>query len=92
MMDEKLENIGILNVACYILFVFGDLIGKPIMLHIGVTGVAISFLCSLGMCIRARHLKNEGEKRRLVRCISSMIFCSVFIVYYIVKMQGDRLQ
>ena len=90
-MDEKLENMSILNVVCYILFVFGDLAIKPIMLHISVAGITISFLLSLWMCIQARHLKNEGEKQRLVRCINSMIFCSVFIVYYIAKMQGSGL-
>lgn len=88
-MDEKLENISTLNLVSYILLVLGDLIDKPIMMHIGVAGVAISFLFSLWICIQSRRLKDEKEKRRLARSIYSMIFCSFFIVYYIVKIQGN---
>ncbi len=84
-MDEKLENISILNVVNYILFMSGDIFDKPTLMHISVVGILISFFFSLWMCIRARHLKDEGEKRRLVRCINSLIFCSFFVVFYFVK-------
>ena len=54
-MDEKLENISTLNLVSYILLVLGDLIDKPIMMHIGVAGVAISFLFSLWICTVVLH-------------------------------------
>ncbi len=84
-MDEKLENISILNVVSYILFVFADLIEKPVMLHIAAAGIFISFLSSLWLLISARRMKNDKEKSRVVRCINSIVFCVFFLLYYIVK-------
>lgn len=81
-MEEKLENISILNVACFVLYGFSNVFDNMKLLHASFVGVLISFIISTYLLGKTRQMKNEVEKRVLIRCINSLVFCLFFFVCY----------
>ncbi len=79
-------DISLINIACFVIFMSGDMFDKPTLMHISAVGVAISLFFSLWMLIGARRMRDTHEKNRVARCITSLIFCSFFTLFYFLKM------
>jgi hypothetical protein len=82
-MEEKIENISILNVVCFILFGLSNILNKIMLFHIAFVGVLISLSFSIWILYKTIHFKNKDEKRLFIRSINSLIFCLFFSICYL---------
>ena len=82
-MEEKIENVSVLNVVCFILYGLSNILENPRLFHIGFLGVLFSFCVSVWLLMKSRLFKNKEEKRIFIRSINSLIFCVFFSLCYI---------
>lgn len=87
-MEERIENISILNVICFILYGVGHIFDKPTFIHIGFGGALISLAITVWIFIKTIRFANKDEKRLFMRSINSLVFCLFYCVLYLFTLRG----